>query len=189
DILIASAQNARPSDTWGEDLTRAPQFCRANPKCLLFDTPDCPRHPGSVLSPMASSHATSFQATPTPPCASLLVLVHGSPDPNANADMFRVVENIRQRGIFPLVEVGFLDCNAPDIPTAIDACVAKGANRVLAAPYFLHTGKHVAKDLPTLLEQGQQRHPHVAFRLGDYLGRSELLSRILADRIFATLKP
>jgi sirohydrochlorin ferrochelatase len=52
-------------------------------------------------------------------------------------------------------------------------------------PYFLHTGKHVADDLPALLDAGRQQHPDVAFRMGDYLGRSERLTEILADRIRA----
>ncbi len=119
------------------------------------------------------------------PREALLVLVHGSPRPEANADMFRVVEEIRRRGVFPIVEVGFLECNAPGIPEAIDACVTQGATRILAVPYFLHTGSHVAEDLPTLLEAGRERHPDVEFRLGDYLGRSERLTAILAKRIQA----
>lgn len=117
----------------------------------------------------------------------LLVMVHGSPRPVANEDMFRVVEVVRQRGAFPIVEVGFLECNAPSIPEAIDLCVAKGATRILAVPYFLHTGTHVADDLPTLLEAGRERHPNIEFRLGHYLGRSERVTDILAERTKAAL--
>jgi sirohydrochlorin cobaltochelatase len=115
----------------------------------------------------------------------LLVMVHGSPRPVANEDMFRVVEVIRQRGVFPIIAVGFLECNAPTIAEAIDSCVAQGATRVLAVPYFLHTGTHVMEDLPELLAAGRQRHPEVEFRLGDYLGRSERLTDIFAARIAA----
>ena len=112
----------------------------------------------------------------------LLVMVHGSPRPIANADMERVVEIIRTRGVFPIVQIGYLECNAPLIGDAIDACVAQGASKILAVPYFLHTGTHVAEDLPALLEEGHARHPTVEFRLGDYLGRSERITDILADR-------
>ncbi len=117
--------------------------------------------------------------------SALLVMVHGSPRPIANLDMFRVVEVVKQRGVFPVVEVGFMECNEPDIPTAIDSCVAQGATEVIAVPYFLHTGTHVADDLPTLLEQARERHPHIEFRMGDYLGRSERLTDILQDRVQA----
>ena len=113
----------------------------------------------------------------------LLVMVHGSPRPIANEEMFRAVEIVKERGVFPVVEVGFMECNEPDIPTAIAACAAQGATEIRAVPYFLHTGKHVADDLPTLLEAARERYPHLMFLMGDYLGRSPRLTEILADRI------
>jgi sirohydrochlorin ferrochelatase len=112
----------------------------------------------------------------------LLVMVHGSPRAVANAPMFAVVEEIRRRGVCPIVEAGFMECNEPDIPTAIESCIDQGATEVIAVPYFLHTGKHVADDLPTLLEDAQLRHPDIVFRMGDFLGRAPQLTDILLDR-------
>ena len=117
----------------------------------------------------------------------LLVMVHGSPRPIANAEMFRVVEVVKGRGAFPIVEVGFMECNEPTIPEAIAVCVGQGATEVIAAPYFLHTGKHVADDLPTLIEEAIALYPGVTFRMGDYLGRSERLTDILRDRTQSAL--
>lgn len=119
----------------------------------------------------------------------LLVMVHGSPRPVANEDMFAVVEDFKRRPEarerFPIVRVGFMECNEPSIPDAIDACVADGATRIVAVPYFLHTGTHVCDDLPTLLEEAQARHPDVEFLMGDYLGLSPRLSDLLATRATA----
>ena len=112
----------------------------------------------------------------------LLVMVHGSPKPEANADMYRVVEEVKARGEFEIVEVGFMECNEPTIPDGIEACVTQGAERVVAVPYFLHTGTHVADDLPTLLEEAQAHHSHVEFAMGRYLGASPRLTDILAER-------
>jgi sirohydrochlorin ferrochelatase len=121
----------------------------------------------------------------------LLVLVHGSPRPIANADMFAVVEDLKARpdaaALFPIVQVGFMECNEPTIPEAIERCVADGATEIVAVPYFLHTGKHVCDDLPTLLEEAQARYPEVAFRLGDYLGLSPRLTDLLAARAAAVV--
>jgi sirohydrochlorin cobaltochelatase len=97
--------------------------------------------------------------------------------------MFRVVEIIRNSEEFDLIEVGFLECNSPTIPEAIDLCAAQGATHIFAVPYFLHTGTHVAQDLPSLLLAGQERHPHILFRLGDFLGCSPVLTTILAERV------
>ena len=113
----------------------------------------------------------------------LLVMVHGSPRPISNNDMFAVVDIVRERGIFSGVEVGFMECNEPDIPTAISTLVENGAQQVVAVPYFLHTGKHVADDLPTLLEEAQEKYPHVSFTMGDFLGHDDLLCDVLAQRV------
>lgn len=116
----------------------------------------------------------------------LLVMVHGSPRPTANADMFRVVETLKTRpdaaALFPIVEVGFMECNEPSIPDAIERCVSSGATRVVAVPYFLHTGTHVCDDLPTLLEEAETRHPTVKFLMGDYIGLSPRLTDLLETR-------
>lgn len=112
----------------------------------------------------------------------LLILVHGSPRPEANDVMYRVADVVRARHAFDIVCVGFLECNTPSIPDAIDACAAQGATEITAVPYFLHTGTHVADDLPALLDDAQARHSHIAFKLGRYLGASPRIADILADR-------
>ncbi len=109
-------------------------------------------------------------------------MVHGSPRASANDPMHRVVDVIRRRNVYPIVEASFMECNEPDIPTAIDSCVAQGATEIVAVPYFLHTGNHVADDLPTLLEEAQVRHPGVTFRLGEFLGRAEHVTTLLLKR-------
>jgi sirohydrochlorin ferrochelatase len=112
-------------------------------------------------------------------------MVHGSPRPVANGDMFRVVEEVKARDVFDHVAVGFMECNEPTIPDAVDACAAEGMERIVAVPYFLHTGTHVADDLPTLLEEARDRHPHIQFQMGRYIGMSPLLIDILAARAHA----
>lgn len=113
----------------------------------------------------------------------LLVMVHGSPRPVANEDVYAVLDIVRERGAYPIVEVGFMECNDPTIPAAIDSCVAQGAERVIAVPYFLHTGNHVAEDLPNLLEEAQARHAEVEFLMGDYIGHDSLIADVIRDRV------
>lgn len=112
----------------------------------------------------------------------MLVMVHGSPRPIANTDMFAVVDVVRERGVYPIVEVGFMECNEPSIPAAVDNCVEQGAQRVIAVPYFLHTGMHVTDDLPNLLEAAQAQYPDVQFLMGDYLGHDPLLADVVVER-------
>lgn len=188
DALLEMAASARPSPFWRENLRRAADFCQADPRCPLYHTPSCPaaRVPlaparkNAEAPPLIEDRKSKIENPESP--VALLVMVHGSPRPAANTPMHQVVEKVRARGIYPIVEVGFMECNEPDIPTAIAACVAQGAARIVAVPYFLHTGHHVAADLPTLLEEAQARYPTVEFRLGDFVGRSPCVTGILAER-------
>jgi sirohydrochlorin ferrochelatase len=115
----------------------------------------------------------------------LLVMAHGSPRTQANQDIVRAADSIRDSGRYPIVVVGFLDCNDPDIPAAIDECVAAGATKIVAVPYFLHSGRHFLIDIPEILGGGALRHPEVEILMGDYLGRMPQIADILRDRIDA----
>jgi sirohydrochlorin ferrochelatase len=96
--------------------------------------------------------------------------------------MHRVLEQIRARGVYPIIQAGFLECNRPTIPESVAECIRLGADRIDAVPYFLHTGKHVARDLPAILDECRNRYPDVEFRLSDFLGRSIRITDILARR-------
>ena len=113
----------------------------------------------------------------------LLVMVHGSPRPASNGAMFEVVEMVKSRGAFDFVTVGFMECNEPTIPEAAAQCAAFGAEKVVAVPYFLHSGSHVADDLPTLLEEARENYPAIEWLMGDYLGRDELIADVVMERV------
>ncbi len=112
----------------------------------------------------------------------LLLLAHGSPRASANAALERLAEDLRTSGPYPIVVVGYLECNSPSIPEAIDLCVAAGAREVRVVPWFLHIGTHVAQDLPEYLEDGRRRHPAITFLLSDYVGLAGRVGDMLANR-------
>ncbi len=89
---------------------------------------------------------------------------------------------MKETKVIPIVEIGFMECNEPDIPTAIANCIRQGATEITAVPYFLHTGNHVANDLPQLLRDAEVANPEVTFKMSSYLGTSEKLTAILIDR-------
>jgi sirohydrochlorin ferrochelatase len=86
-------------------------------------------------------------------------------------------------GGYPIVEVAFREQHLPNIQQGIDACVAKGAERVLLVPYFLFIGAHVQEDLPEEMVQAKERHPAVEFAMGKHLGVHRKLAEIVAERI------
>ena len=182
--IIHCASRSFEPNKWRDLWDNAPQFCRPHPRCPLYDTPKCPLHPGDKAVPGAESdepphYLGDGETNP----AALLVMVHGSPRPQSNNAMFAVVEQVRERETFPFVGVGFMECNEPSIPDAIDELVEQGARSVVAVPYFLHTGNHVADDLPSALEAAQRKYPDVKFSMGDYLGHDAVIADVLMDRV------
>ncbi len=100
---------------------------------------------------------------------SLLLMAHGTPLPVANAPLYTIADRLVSNLGLASSCVGYLDCNTPTIPGAIDQLVINGAQQIVALPYFLHLGRHVAEDLPALIAQAQAKHPDIAIRLAHHL--------------------
>jgi sirohydrochlorin ferrochelatase len=96
--------------------------------------------------------------------------------------MYSVVGMARAISPYLTIEAGFMECNEPTIPMGVAHCVAAGAKRVVAIPYFLHMGTHVADDLPNLTAQARDRYPDVEFAMTGYLGESPLIADLLIKR-------
>lgn len=141
-------------------------------------------HPALVKLALKRIHAVD----PTPSAQSALLFVaHGTPLADANAPITQVLAQVQHKGGYRHSGIGYLDCNEPDIPHAIDAMAARAIDRLVILPYFLHLGRHVRKDLPALFAAAQQRHPHLAIRVAHYLDHDPLLVNVAAERILSVI--
>ena len=111
----------------------------------------------------------------------LLLIAHGSRQPDANADLVYVVEQLRRRGR-AVVEASYLELANPNIEEGGARCVAAGAKCVLLLPYFLSAGVHVLRDLTAARDRLAARFPDVEFCLAEPLGRHPLLLDVVMDR-------
>src|SRR5262249_16303823 len=114
----------RPSSlsmTHGPSL--APIMVRVPPKDLLAGG-DRARGPTSGLSFQHISGKAEILYTegmePSPahpgpprPKTALVLIAHGSRQDEANADLYYVVEELRRRGTYPIVEASFLELAEP----------------------------------------------------------------------------
>jgi sirohydrochlorin cobaltochelatase len=99
----------------------------------------------------------------------LLLMAHGTPLPAANEPLYVIADVLVARMGLAMSCVGYLDCNTPTIPDAVDELVARNAQRIVALPYFLHLGRHVAEDLPALIAAAQAKHSTIPIRLAHHL--------------------
>jgi sirohydrochlorin ferrochelatase len=112
----------------------------------------------------------------------LLLMAHGSRQPEANEDLQHVAAELRAAGTFAIVEASFLELAPPSIPQAGAHCVEQGAQRVVMLPYFLSAGVHVRRDLTAFRQELAARFPGVDFRLAEPLGRHPLLLAVVTAR-------
>lgn len=195
EIVLACAGRTQTIDEWRLWWKVAPEFCRNDVACPLYETTFCaakenPPNPlykeelrsSNLNTPsFPRTHSWGRRESSQSKKTALLILVHGSPREESNTDMYKVVEEVRAAQKYFYVQVGFLECNDPAIPKAIEKCVDAGAQRIVAVPYFLHAGRHVANDLPEFLEKASHQYPQVEFLMGDYLGREPSLAKVLLE--------
>jgi sirohydrochlorin ferrochelatase len=112
----------------------------------------------------------------------LLLIAHGSRQPQANADLHEAAELLRGRGAGEIVKASFLELAEPDIVEGGRRCVEAGAQRVVMLPYFLAAGTHVRRDLTQARARLAELFPQVQFLLTEPLGPHPLLLEIVLDR-------
>lgn len=115
----------------------------------------------------------------------LLLIAHGSRNPEANADLVQLAEAVRRRGDYDLVEPAYLELAEPTIAQAGQRCVAQGARRVVLLPYFLSAGVHARDDLRRHRDELAAQFPDVGFFLAEPLGPHPLLLDIILQRAAA----
>ncbi len=113
----------------------------------------------------------------------VVLIAHGSRNAEANADAFYFADRLRAAAVAHHVEAAFLELAEPDIATATNRCLQTLPNGVVLLPYFLSAGVHVKRDLTEMCRQFGDFHPEVRFILADPLGRHDLLTSVLLQRL------
>jgi sirohydrochlorin ferrochelatase len=108
---------------------------------------------------------------------SLLIIAHGSRRAASNDEVRQLADAVRaQPGqSYDHVNAAFLELAEPDITSGLAALVAQGATDIVAFPYFLAAGTHVAQDIPQAIAEFAAQHPGVRVRLTAHLGASAAL--------------
>lgn len=151
----------------------------AYPNIAFHLAPAFDFHPALVMLTLKRAQGAA------PDADALLLMAHGSPHETANAPILEVVDALRPH--YAQVRLGFMEINAPNIPEAAAQLIERGATRVVAVPYFLQLGGHVAEDLPQVIADVQETNTEVSVTLANYLSYDPLLLEVVKDRLEATL--
>lgn len=139
-------------------------------------------HPALAQLVLKRAAAAREQRAAAADRTGLLIMAHGSPNPTANRPIYAVAGRIMDANRYAAVEVCFMGLNQPGITEAIDDMVARGIRQIMAMPYFLQLGGHVAEDLPAIIDAARTRHPTAQIILTEHLAYDPLLVAVIADR-------
>jgi sirohydrochlorin cobaltochelatase len=111
----------------------------------------------------------------------IILFAHGSRDPQWHRPMQAVRQRVLVSQPDALVECAYLELSAPDLPSATQALVDRGATTIAIVPMLLGVGKHAREDLPALVQQLRAQHGDVAFDLRPAVGEDPRLIELLAE--------
>ena len=114
-----------------------------------------------------------------------IVVGHGSIHSDSGKSMIRIAARLREQGVAPIVEAGFLNYNRPTFVDAVQKSKALGATGVIVQPYFLINGQYAGQDLPKLVRSVAGAEPDLRFSLAETLGYHPALVKLAQQRILA----
>jgi sirohydrochlorin ferrochelatase len=117
----------------------------------------------------------------------VVLIAHGSRNASANADALHFLNQLRAAGVAHHLEAAFLELAEPDIATAMRRCLQIMPDVVVLLPFFLSPGVHVRRDLAEMCREFENAHAEVRFILAEPLGRHDLLTRVLMERLRESL--
>ena len=113
----------------------------------------------------------------------LLIVDHGSRQPEANATVSEIAQWTREMRPDLIVEYAHMEMAEPDLAQGVGRCVEAGADEIVVHPYLLADGRHCQETIPEQIEALSKQHPDVRFKITAPLGPHPKLAEIVLQRI------
>ena len=111
----------------------------------------------------------------------VVILFHGSKAEGSEKAAHRIVDAVRQRGKYSLVEAAFLQHARPCLMDTIQSLAQQQAGKIVIVPFFLQTGMHVTAEIPVLVKEAQKRHPKIPIAVTNAVGSHSLMADVVLD--------
>ena len=110
----------------------------------------------------------------------VLIIGHGSKDPNAKLSLDYVVNGLRNR--YRNVERCFLEIEEPDISAGIKKCEENNPEILIVVFYFLHEGAHVKTDINMDLKPAIENSKLKRVFTTEHIGTDEKMINLIIER-------
>jgi len=116
----------------------------------------------------------------------LLVVGRGASDPDANANVAKVMRMLWEGLGFGWGETAYSGVTFPLVKPALERAARLGFKRIVVFPYFLFTGVLVNR-IYAHADEVAERHPEIEFIKAPYLGSHDLVVETFIERVHETL--
>lgn len=113
----------------------------------------------------------------------LLIVSHGSRRQQSNDEVNDLAQNLglHLNDVFDVIHSAFLEIATPSIPEGIDKCVDLGADSITVLPYFLAAGRHVAEDIPSIVDEARKKYPEISINISCHIGAFEQMPWLISQ--------
>ena len=117
----------------------------------------------------------------------VLIFTHGSRLKEGNEIMVKLVDQVRERLGYDLIEPCFMELGKPPIPVAIKKLIRRGANHIFGYAFFLVPGSHLREDIPFIFEQTLKKFPGVTYELSPPMMSDPMMIDFVAKHVESAL--
>ena len=110
----------------------------------------------------------------------VLVIGHGSKDPNAKMSIKYVVDELGHT--YRNVDYCFLEIEEPNIEQGIEACKKREPEVLVVVFYFLHEGAHVKTDINADLRPALENHKLKKVLITQHIGTDQRMIDLIIER-------
>lgn len=113
----------------------------------------------------------------------IIILGHGTKLHKANKLIPELIEKIRQKTNYNIIEPSYLQFHHPDLPQSIRKIAGNGCKKIIIVPFFLFKGNHVKRDIPQVMKKEISKYPDVTFVFTPSMGEDSRIGDIVIRRI------
>lgn len=113
----------------------------------------------------------------------VLLVSHGAYSSKSTQEVASLTVQLKSISGIEIFNYAFLEIEKPTIPEGIDLCIKQGATEVLVLLNFLNTGRHVASDIPSIVQSAQIKHPSVKISVSSPVGQHPQIKNLFIDLI------
>ncbi len=110
----------------------------------------------------------------------VLVIGHGSMDPNAKISIKYVTDELKKS--YKNVDFCFLEIEEPNIEQGVEICKKRDPELLVIVFYFLHEGAHVKTDINTDLKPALEKHKLKKVLITKHIGVDEKMIDLIIKR-------